>query len=578
MSTADGSLKFEYVAVHKRGNLHIFSRKLELYPTRPSRYLFLIVVVLSTIILYYQQYVAGAVGPSIIAYYHISFKFYVNITVVASIAGAVASLIAGLADRWGRANIVVFGLLAASLVTFFGVPHATNSIEFGSFAAIVGFIEGLVLVATPALVRDFSPQTGRGAAVGFWTLGPVMASLVVSEVSSHTLNHLHAWQDQYTIAGSVGLFIFIIALFGLRELKPELRDQLMVSLKSRKLIELKVNNIDVATALKHPWKQMTQLNIALPALAVSVFLLIYYAAVGFFVVYFVSVFGFSEAQGNGLGNWFWAVDAIGVVVIGIISDRIRVRKPLMLIGALVAIVMTIIFLSKATEPNTTYSTFVVIISILSGSRAVAYSPWMTAFSETIESRNPALVATGLAIWGWILRVVVAVSFLIVPYVVTSATTLVTYGQTAKLYLNEYPSQIKTAQAIDTTTRAELRANSKNTVAIFKAISEIKSNEHVSSAIAIKDLIALRNVPKPVLTFLDAHGTAVQNASKAAPHEWQRWWWVCVGGEIFFVPTIFLLKGRWRPKTAKQDIVNYEAALEKELTAMAFNRTPEIGSL
>jgi hypothetical protein len=56
--------------------------------------------------------------------------------------------------------------------------------------------------------------------------------------------------------------------------------------------------------------------------------------------------------------------------------------------------------------------------------AIAYTPWMAAFTETIERRNPALTATGLAIWGWILRLVVCASFLVLPYVVSSANTLV----------------------------------------------------------------------------------------------------------------------------------------------------------
>ena len=33
----------------------------------------------------------------------------------------------------------------------------------------MGFVEGICLVATPALIRDFSPQVGRATAMGFWT-------------------------------------------------------------------------------------------------------------------------------------------------------------------------------------------------------------------------------------------------------------------------------------------------------------------------------------------------------------------------------------------------------------------------
>jgi hypothetical protein len=32
----------------------------------------------------------------------------------------------------------------------------------------------------------------------------------------------------------------------------------------------------------------------------------------------------------------------------------------------------------------------------------------------VEEKNPALVGTGLALWGWILRLVVGISFIFLP--------------------------------------------------------------------------------------------------------------------------------------------------------------------
>ena len=104
--------------------------------------------------------------------------------------------------------------------------------------AVVGFFEGMVLVATPALVRDFSPQQRRGAAMGFWTLGPVLGSLTVSLVASQTVD-AHDWQFQFRVAGAVGLVVFISSLLFLRELAPAMRDQLMTSMRERILAEVR---------------------------------------------------------------------------------------------------------------------------------------------------------------------------------------------------------------------------------------------------------------------------------------------------------------------------------------------------
>ena len=134
---------------------------------------------------------------------HMSFTFYVNISVIAYVLGAGASWIAGLADRYGRANIVTTGLGIVGLLCLFGLPNAHSKAAFLIIYVAIGFVEGIILVATPALVRDFSPQLGRASAMGFWTLGPVLGSLVVSAFVSGAGNR--SWQDQYRISGVIGL-------------------------------------------------------------------------------------------------------------------------------------------------------------------------------------------------------------------------------------------------------------------------------------------------------------------------------------------------------------------------------------
>ncbi|MDP9168193.1 MAG: MFS transporter, partial [Actinomycetota bacterium] len=342
----------------------IWDRELQHYPGNATRYTSLGIVVVATIILYYQFYLAGSVATHIIADYHMSFIYYVNVSVIGYVLGAVASFLAGIADRYGRANIVSAGLVVTGLLCLLGIPNAHSKLAFGVLFVAIGFVEGIILVATPALVRDFSPQLGRASAMGFWTLGPVLGSLVVSIVVSNT-SDTTPWQDQYIVCGVVGLVVAAIALLGLRELAPALRDQLMVSSRDRALIEARAKGIDIEATLRHPFRQMLKLDIVGSAFAISVFLIIYYLAVGFFPIYFQTVFGFSQSKANALGNWNWAFNAISLLLVGFISDKVRVRKPFMVVGAVASIVVTILFLSRATHPNTSYSTFVVLLVCLS---------------------------------------------------------------------------------------------------------------------------------------------------------------------------------------------------------------------
>jgi MFS family permease len=369
------------------------SRVLRHYPSDRSRALNLALVVLATVMLFYEFSVAGAVGPSIISQFHMSFHFYVYVAVAASIVGAFSSLIAGLADRWGRCALVSYGMVVTALITLFGLPNAPNKWVFLVLFSMLGFGQGVILVASSALMRDFSPQSRRASAMAFWSLGPVVGSLLVAEVSSHTLTHLGAWQDQFTICGIVGLVVAAITLVGLRELSPQLRDQLMVSARERKLIEARASGIDVTAASEHPWRQMFHFDIVGSAVGISVFLLIYYVAVGFFVIYLTTVFGFSQARANSVTNWFWACEGITLLVVGVLSDRLGVRKPFIAIGAIGSIVMTIVFLSRASHPHTSYSELVTIVAVLAVMLGLVTGPWIAAFTETVERRNPALSAT-----------------------------------------------------------------------------------------------------------------------------------------------------------------------------------------
>jgi MFS family permease len=543
----------------------LWRRQLAHYPDTRPRMWYLAIVVLATIILYYELYIAGAVAPSIIAGYGMTFPFYVYITVVGNAVGAFGSLAAGLGDRWGRANMVAYGLLITGLLVLVGIPNASGKWTYAVLFAAIGLVEGVILVATPALVRDFSPQIGRASAMGSWTLGPVVGSLVVAVVSSNTLSHLHAWQDQFIICGIAGLVVGVIALFGLRELSPRLRDQLMVSMRDRALIEARARGINIEESLRRPWQQMLRLDVIGSAFAISVMLIIYYTAVGFFTIYLNALHGFSLSTANSIGDWFWGFNAIALLLVGVASDLIRVRKPFMVVGAVGAIVMTIIFLNLGAHAS--YATFAVVTSILAVCLGIAYAPWMAGFTETVEKHNPALTATGLAVWGWIIRAVIAISVFILPTVVGSMTPLVTYGSQVSAISAKYAPEVATGAVIDPATAAALATNPLNPTAGAKAVGEIAAAFHISPTAATARLTALASVPKADQAYLEAHGTQVATAATAAPGQWKNWWWVCVGGEAVFLPFILLMTGRWSPRKAREDAEEHQRLVQQELAAL-----------
>lgn len=669
------------------GASRLWQRQLDAYPDTAPRMFYLAITVLVTITLYYELYVAGSVSTLILANLHMSFTFFVLLLAFGNLIGAFGSLLAGLTDRLGRANLVVGGLLVTGILTAFALPNATNRWAYGIEGFAVGLVEGICLVATPALIRDFSPQMGRATAMGFWTVGPVAGSLIVAVVGSATVPAVvtndRIWTHQYVYCGIAGLVVWLIALIGLRELSPGLRDQLMVSIRDRALIEARAKGLDVEAALKHPFRQLLKPDIIVSAFAVSVMLLIYYTAVGFSLIYLTTVFGFSVKDSNGLGNWNWGFNVLAVLVIGVISDRFRVRKPFMVLGGVLAAVMIVVYLEQAGH-HPGYYTLAIMLALLSLGLGIAYAPWMASFTETVEARNPALTATGLAIWGWIVRVVVFASFLIIPAVVSSVTPLVNYGSTVQAYATQYASQLAFAQShpavvadaqkvpanvIATATSippavtaaaakippsvlatatadsvqlanaqkfapelavieshaalfAKLQADPSNkalqaqavaaagggakglavlgtiaanqaaiqgVIAVAPALQTVApyaadlkliapystqlkviapySAELTAMAPYSAQLTALSKIPPTVTAYLAAHASAVQTAAAQAAGQWKTWYWVCFGGVIFFLLSIPLLRGRWRPRDAKRDEEEHEAKVQAELAKL-----------
>ena len=411
--------------VPRRGLAHALGkRQLDHYPDTWPRLGYLAIVVLTTIMLYYLYYVEGAVTPLLLPYYHMSFAFFLYLLVASNAIGAFSAFIGGLSDRIGRANLTIYGTLVVALVQLLAIPHIHDKWGFAAAYCVIGFVEGVILVSTPALMRDFSPQMGRGVAMGFWALGPTMGALAASLVATHTLDHLKPWQDQFIISGLVCLGVVVIAFFFLRELSPQLRDQLMVSERERALVEARAMGIDVEKAIRRPIRSMMRLDLISSSIAISVFLLFYYASVSVLTIYWVVIYNRSTPQANGINVWLAASLSAGLVLAGFLSDVARVRKPFMLFGAVCSMVMLGFLIVQTGRPHTGYYANVLVIVLLAVSISIAYAPWMANYTEQVESHNPALTASGLAIWGWILRITVALSFLVLPYVITTSTTLV----------------------------------------------------------------------------------------------------------------------------------------------------------
>src|SRR5260370_1120615 len=334
----------------------------------------------------------------------------------------------------------------------------------------------------------------------------------------------------------------------------------MVRLRARALLEARAKGLDVASLLHRPFRRLLKVDVLVSSLAISIFLLIYYSAVAFLVIYMTTVFGFTVKDANGLGNWEWGFNIVAVVLIGLLSDRLRVRKPFMVVGGVAAAVMTVVFLLQFGH-HPSYYTMAIIVAALSFCTGVAYGPWMASLTETVEARHPARLGTRLA---GIAACQVPIHSLasypepatIPPALINHAVAAIgggtTFNETLRgvYYLNQL-SVNKAALASVAPWGNALKmiapyAGDFKIIAPYGAqlqtiapyATQLTAMAKYSTQLTVMArhaarLTALSKVPPSAFAYLKAHGHAVQTAAAKAAGQGKTWGWVGFGGLVSF---------------------------------------------
>ena len=536
---------------------------------------------------------------------HVASAFYVGIVIVSNLIGAFASLPASQTDRLGRTNVVIYGLLIVGLLVTFGVPNVTTEWGFAIVISAIGLVEGAILVATPAPGARLQPPVGPG-------LGHGVLDHRTGGRQPHHQHRRHPHPDPLRRLAEPVHHLRHQRPGHLRPL-PGVHEGPVVAFPRPPdghhpgpvLVEAKspgLSETDVVAATKRPWSQILRWDLVGSAAGISVFLLIYYAAAGFFTIFYSTTFrnadgsNFSVTQANGLNMWFWGADAIALIVFGVLSDRLRVRKPFMLVGALGAIAMLIVFLMQANHANTGYYTLALIEVFLAMFLSITYAPWMAAYTETVEAKNPALVGTGLALWGWVLRLVVGISFIFLPIVINSVSPVVDNqplatatipgtNTNAQQFLLQHPQSVAFATAhapllkvlsepqnVPIVTALAAQPTPANIAAAQKALGTQVFGQLVIYQTQLKTLVLPYATQLAYLSAHQAQLTALQNGVAASPRQWQHWFWVSVGGMVLFIPSIFLIKGRWSPARAKRDQDEHDQRVATELKELVGSNT------
>jgi sugar phosphate permease len=398
-------------SAHSGGAMTFSERRvLHEYPRGAHRWTLLLLTVLSTILASYEFQLSPLL-PLLLPSIHLSQIGYGYFITFAVAISAFSAFFGGpLADRFGRVLIIDACLAAVTVLVFCNllIVNVTSFVIVRTLMSIVG---GLMAGAGAALVRDMSPRLSRALAFGLFTIGPVGANFLANFIAGLTLPIYHTWQSQIWITGFLAIAMYLPILFFLRDLSPQLRVQIFRS----EVAALQAQGHRAPAASELPsstrdafYKLLQHTEVWLLVVGVVANLTLYFTIQPFGVLMFVQSFHYSTAEAASLNAYFWGGNILVLILTGIVSDSLQMRKPIAIFGTVLAIGLLIWWIPYfgSSIPR---GEMKIIATMLGSFLAIGYVPWAAQFSETLEDVSPALQATGWAFFGFIARAWVAIS-------------------------------------------------------------------------------------------------------------------------------------------------------------------------
>jgi MFS family permease len=385
------------------------ARTLSEYPRGGHRWSLLMLTVLASILGAYDFQLAPLL-PILLPYLHMSHLAYGAFVSFAVLIGGISAAFGGpLADRYGRVLIldVCLGLVTALL--FLNVL-ITGIVSFVILRTLMGIVAGLTAGAGAALVRDMSPRLSRALAFGLLTIGPVGANFLSNYIAGATLPIYHTWQSQIWIMGCIAVVMYVPIAIWLCDLSPELRMQIMkteiqtLAAEGRlpAASELPSGTADAFRRL------LVHLEVWLLVLGVTANLTLYFAIQVFGPLMFTEAFHYTPAAAARMNEYFWLANLGALVLTGLISDRLQIRKPIAILGGALACILMAWWIPTFGR-ELPRATMVTVASLMGCFLAICYVPWAAQFSEALEDVSPALQATGWAFFGLSARAWLAIS-------------------------------------------------------------------------------------------------------------------------------------------------------------------------
>jgi MFS transporter, Spinster family, sphingosine-1-phosphate transporter len=129
--------------------------------------------------------------------------------------GLLSPLAGYLADRFGRARVISFSLLAWTVVTW-ATSYARTGTELLLLRALMGISEAFYVPAAVALIADLHSDRSRSSATAIHQSG-LYVGVVLGGIWGGWLGDNYGWRPAFAILGTVGVIYWLLAFAVLRD-------------------------------------------------------------------------------------------------------------------------------------------------------------------------------------------------------------------------------------------------------------------------------------------------------------------------------------------------------------------------
>src|ERR1700759_5671672 len=126
----------------------LWRRDLPSFPTGGYRIFLLAIVVLANIVFTWTVAAGAAATTVIFPHYNMTLNYYSDLLVVAGVCGGVAAYVTSFGDKWGRANMVVAGLLINAVFALWAIPNASDRTWFSVALCALYLADGAIFGGT----------------------------------------------------------------------------------------------------------------------------------------------------------------------------------------------------------------------------------------------------------------------------------------------------------------------------------------------------------------------------------------------------------------------------------------------